>query len=278
MEALILLGKTVALRPYVFVFLAAFLFAGIVNMGWRRTTIFWLTTWAIAFLSEYSSTRNGFPYGFYHYTGTTRGKELYISNVPCMDSLSYSFLLYAAYSMALLSTAAIYRKGFNVQFLETFELRTSLKVAFLTALYMMMIDVVIDPVALRGDRWFLGRIYYYDDEGAYFGVPLTNALGWGITGFAAAAAIRWIDRRFLGLSFRDRSARLWPSRSLYGVGLYYGVLAFNLGITWWIGERGLFLAGIFVFLLPTLLLALRIADPRVRAGEAEWQNHLAMLR
>ena len=41
----------------------------------------------------------------------------------------------------------------------------------LTCLLFMLIDVVIDPVALRGDRWFLGQIYGYPDPGVYFGVP-----------------------------------------------------------------------------------------------------------
>ena len=42
--------------------------------------------------------------------------------------------------------------------------------------------MVIDPVALRGDRWFLGKIYYYPDPGTHFGVPLANYVGWAVVG------------------------------------------------------------------------------------------------
>ena len=47
----------------------------------------------------------------------------------------------------------------------------------LTCLLFMLIDVVIDPVALRGDRWFLGQIYGYPDPGVYFGVPPPTSPG-----------------------------------------------------------------------------------------------------
>lgn len=70
MESLpLLFVKTVVLRPYVFVFLAAFLLVGERLLGWRRTAVFFLTSWITAFVCEYSSTRVGVPFGFYYYTG-----------------------------------------------------------------------------------------------------------------------------------------------------------------------------------------------------------------
>ena len=81
----LLLG-TFILRPYVFGFLAAFLLAGAVDLGWRRTLLFGAWVGPLAWLSEFSSTRTGIPFGLYHYTGTTRGQELFIADVPLMDS------------------------------------------------------------------------------------------------------------------------------------------------------------------------------------------------
>ena len=93
--------KTVLLRPYVFAFLAAFLFIGRGLLGWRRTGAFLAVSWITAFLCEFSSTRVGVPFGFYYYNGSTVGQELYIADVPFMDSLSFTFLLFASYCMAL---------------------------------------------------------------------------------------------------------------------------------------------------------------------------------
>ena len=72
MDLLALFFKTVLLRPYVFVFLAAFLFASTKLIGWPRTWRFWLISWATAFVCEFSSTRNGIPFGWYHYIRMVR--------------------------------------------------------------------------------------------------------------------------------------------------------------------------------------------------------------
>src|ERR1700704_592516 len=101
MDSLTLFVKTILFRPYVFAFLAAFLFAAIKLIGWPRTWRFWLISWGTAFVCEFSSTRNGIPFGWYHYNGSTVGQELYFFDVPFMDSISFSFLLYAAYCVAL---------------------------------------------------------------------------------------------------------------------------------------------------------------------------------
>ena len=278
MDFPVLFVKTVLLRPYVFVFLAVFLFASIQTMGRTRTLVFWFGTWITAFLSEFSSTRNGFPYGWYHYTESTRGQELFISNVPFMDSLSYSFLLYAAYSLALFTVCPLRRKGWDFQIVDDFRIRSGWRVLLLTTLYMTMIDVIIDPVALQGERWFLGKIYFYDYRGHYFGVPLSNALGWGVTGFAATLLYQTIERRWLGPLFNDRGIRVFGLRGYLGIGLYFGVLLFNLCVTAWIQEWGLLIAGCFIFLMPTVLFILRFADPRIQATEDEWQRHLREFR
>lgn len=273
MEFILLLFKTVLMRPYVFIFLAVFLTAGFLNMGKKRTWIFFVITWLITFICEYSSTRNGFPFGLYHYTGDTVGKELFLSNIPFFDSLSFTFLLFASYSMALfmLSPLKIEKKNFTVA--HTFAIRQSKSVLFLTTLFMMMIDVVIDPVALRGDRWFLGRIYYYEFPGYYFGVPLTNAIGWAVVGFVSLWIYQKTEKRFLmGPQHKSVKSKI-PYHSLMGVGLYFGVLLFMLSICWWIDEKALLIASTFIYLLPTALLIVRCRDMSARATDEEWKKH-----
>jgi uncharacterized membrane protein len=260
MDVITLLIKTIILRPYVFVFLAAFLFSAVQLIGWPRTWRFWLISWITAFVCEFSSTRTGIPFGWYHYNGSTEGQELYLSNIPFMDSLSFSFLLYAAYCVALCfllpsdGSSSGAARPLPLRFDSA--ARTGWPTVLLTALFFAWIDMVIDPVALRGDRWFLGKIYYYPDPGIHFGVPLANYAGWAVVGLLSLAIYVPLDRR---LPPPPAMASVQVTRRLLlGVGLYYGVLLFNLGVTLWIGESLLALTGILIYAPITALLAARL--------------------
>ncbi len=257
----LLFMKTLLLRPYVFVFLVAFLITARWLMGWRRTSLFLLVSWITAFLCEFSSTRIGIPFGFYYYTGSTVGQELYLSNVPFMDSLSFTFLLYASYCLALifLLPSVALSDPHRLQVTLDPTIRTSWPVLLLTVMFLTFIDVVIDPVALRGDRWFLGQIYGYPEPGLYFGIPLANFLGWAIVGLIALSTYSFIDRRLPPLSHRVGETAI-TTYLLLGCALYYGVLIFNLAITFWIGESFLGLVGIMIYTPVTVLLFLRILN------------------
>jgi len=55
---------------------------------------------------------------------------------------------------------------------------------------------------------------------------------------------------------------------LLGCALYYGVLLFNLTITFWIGESLLGLVGVMMYLPLTLLFSLRLLNRLPSAGVA----------
>src|SRR2546428_13064178 len=82
-----LLLATVVLRPYVFVFFAAFLLAGRADLGWRRTLLFGAWVWPLAWLAEFASTRFGVAFGLYPYTGTTAGSEGVLADPLVADKL-----------------------------------------------------------------------------------------------------------------------------------------------------------------------------------------------
>jgi len=261
MDLFLLFLNTVLFRPYVFIFVAAFLFASIQLLGWPRTWRFWLISWTTAFVCEFSSTRTGIPFGWYQYTGSTVGQELYISNIPYMVSISFSFLLYSAYCVALCLVLPIKPSPASTHpMLKPLHLdvdaRTSWPVFLLTAFLFAFIDMVIDPVALRGDRWFLGKIYDYLDPGIHFGVPLTNYLGWFVVGVISLAIYFPIDRRLPALLPHVNGST--THRLLLGVGLYYAVLAFSISVTFLIGEWHLGISGLLMYLPLTVWVVLRL--------------------
>jgi len=95
-SAMHLLLSTIALRPYVFVFLGCYLAIAIVNFGMRTTVLFTVLTYTVAWACEWSSVRNGFPFGLYHYVQATRGREIWVAGVPLMVSLSFTILSFAS--------------------------------------------------------------------------------------------------------------------------------------------------------------------------------------
>ena len=251
----LLLG-TVALRPYVFVFLAVYLTIAILNMGLVRSIVFTVLAYTIAFLSEYSSTRIGFPYGFYEYIETTRGQELWISNVPFMDSLSYSFLAYVAYTMALFLWSPLKINRWDIRLVESARVRRSLRVVFSGAIFFMLMDVIIDPIAFQGDRWFLGKIYTYKEQGEYFNIPLTNFFGWLLVGACILYSFTWLDG-YLDQIFPYKEQE-FPAQALLGPALYFWVLLFNLAVTFYIGEWALGACGTSLTLMLFWLVSQKI--------------------
>jgi uncharacterized membrane protein len=214
----IVLG-TLALRPYVFAFLACYLILGVRDLGWRSTVLFGGWVWCVAWASEFASTRIGVPFGLYTYTGATRGQELFIADAPFVDALSFTFLAYAAFSLA---RGALGRAA------------SPMAITVLGGAFMMLLDVVIDPVAVRGDRWFLGQIFYYPNGGVYFGVPLSNFAGWMLVGMVGIG----------GYIYGWGPARALGRKPMGGIALYYAVLGFNLAVTAWIGEWMLLAIGL----------------------------------
>jgi len=262
MEFLELLLRTIWLRPYVFIFLLSYLVIAILHMGVKRTLLFTVLAFGIAFAAEYSSTRNGFPFGFYSYIETTRDRELWFSNVPFLDPISFSFLTYVSYTLSLFLWCPLKKRGWDIRLVETNAVKHSWRVIVTGGVLMMLLDVVIDPVSFLGDRWFLGQIYTYKEQGEYFNIPLTNFAGWFVVGFTILLCFTRIDAWLTGRGFRDIGMRQVPGQALLGPAVYFGILVFTLGVTFYIGE---FLMG-FCGLGVTLLL---LSLPLVKVFQKE---------
>ena len=220
---------TFVLRPYVFGFLAFFLLAGVRDIGRVRTVGFLLWGGVVALVAELVSTRVGIPFGLYHYTGDTRGLELFLGNVPFFSPLSFPFLAYGAFCLARWSLGP----GWSATRAGRVRMVT------LVGVLMMLLDVVIDPLAVRGGRWFLGHIFYYPEGGLYFGVPLSNFLGWLVVGWITVGGFVW------ALVPRGMAAAA-PGAPGLGIALYYLVLGVNLSVTLWIGEGLIAAVGLVV--------------------------------
>jgi uncharacterized membrane protein len=270
-----LLLATIVLRPYVFVFLTVYLFVSVVNFGLRTTAIFTVLTYALALACEWSSVHNGFPFGLYHYIQATRGREIWVFGVPFMDSLSFTFLSFASYTVALMVASPIAWRGLDLKLFDTRAIRRSPRVWLMAALFMTMIDLALDPLSVLGERWFLGRIFWYDPPGPHFGVPISNYLGWFFVAAVAVALFQLLDARLARGRDKPLGARpRLPLRWLLGPGLYLGIVGFAITMLFVIGAQTIAWAAIFIFLPFIALIANTLTRPGSEVTAAEVARHL----
>ncbi len=225
---------TVLQRPYVFMFLIAYLVLGRIYFGtWRKTLIWLVVGYVVAWASEVSSIHNGFPYGLYYYRYENMPGELMVAGVPFWDSLSYPFMIFAGWTTARFILGS-----------KAFGIWAAVFGAFLT----MLLDIIIDPLTVLGDKWFLGNIYYYPNGGQYFGVPFTNFAGWFLVPLAVILIFSVIARHLepkqspvqeiaSPLSEARNDIRL---RHFLNPLFYLSIALFNLIITVKIGENLIF--------------------------------------
>ncbi len=237
----------------------------------RRAVLFAALTgivWAVAFTAEWTSTRVGFPFGPYVYMEATRGQELFLSNVPFMSSLSFTFLAWASYALALALRGARANGTGRGESVFACERRTAPGTLALAVACFVLIDVIIDPLAVRGDRWFLGRVFEYPHGGAYFGVPLSNFAGWAVVGAVVFTPYAALDRRWeaAGQPLPAGAAVALPG----GAALWFGVAAFNLLITFAIGELALGFVGLALAATLAAALAARRAEALPGRAARAW--------
>ena len=285
-EVLATAFHTVWQRPYVFLFFAVFLACSWVSLGKWRTLLFLVVAFPVALASEYSSIRNGFPYGRYWYVYDSFHPHEWIvfgrpppgapegtpAGVPFFDSLSYVFLAYASYELALFFASPTYVRGrVDLQLATTGAIRRSWGVWALATFFMGLIDVIVDPVAFQGKKWFLGRIYGYAEKGAYFDVPFSNQAGWWLVAAVTFALIIIIDGRLIASDpARDRAGvRDVPLKAVIGPGIWLGVAVFQTSIAFWIGDAQLGFANTYIATPVAVLILARALGVQGRAREDE---------
>ena len=250
---------TVWLRPYVFVFFGIYLFIALRTIGWKRTALYTLLAYLIAFVCEYTSSHGdlGIPFGVYRYIESTRGRELWIAGVPFMDSLSFTFLSFISYRLAIIFAA---RRNF-----EDGDLSRRWKTALLAGFLMMFLDIIIDPVTLQGSRWFLGDLYYYPKGGQYFGVTIWNFIGWFIVCVIIVRSYVFVEGLLSTSRMRSSARNTYFASILAPALLYFSVLAFNLWVTFKIGEKRMGWTGLLLCLPISLAILISIRPPRAIA-------------
>ncbi|MCW5600381.1 carotenoid biosynthesis protein [Nitrosomonas sp.] len=225
-------------RPYVTLFLLAFLAMSWLEQGTLRTGIWLITGYLVALAAEWGSINYGIPFGYYTYHYEQLEHDLVILGVPFFDSLSFVFLSYVSFSFAQFFLSPHWRSGFNVQRVTLSAVRNSRAVLFVGAFFMMVLDWVIDPATHLGKHWFLGDIYHYPNPGWHFDVTLANYGGWFIVGWIIIFINQRADillAKYVPSIHKRLKLRYVVGKGLFAPLFWFGIALFMLGMTAWLG-------------------------------------------
>lgn len=155
------------------------LIAGLLPLTDRKAAVAVLALVAYAFAIEFVGVATGWPYGHFEYL-VELGPML-AGSVPLGLPVFFLPLVVNSYLLVLLLFGRHTR-------------RAVVRLPAVAAVVVWM-DVVLDPGAVALGFWA------YDAAGAYYGVPLSNYLGWVLSATVSVAVLDWgFDRAAL----RDR--------------------------------------------------------------------------
>ncbi len=144
--------------------LAFALFHGAVRYHWSGILTLLVLCLVVSNVLENTSILTGFPFGHYYYTSLL-GPKLFL--VPLVIGPAYFGTGYLAW---VLSTVLIGDVRPKSSAFMTFA------VPFIASFMMVAWDLAMDPTSST-----IRHLWIWEQGGGYFGVPLTNYLGWFFT-------------------------------------------------------------------------------------------------
>jgi putative membrane protein len=208
--------------PIPVVLLVTILFAlihGAVRYGWAGIATFIVISLVVSNILENTSILTGFPFGHYHYTDLL-GPKLFL--VPLLIGPAYVATGYLAWVLANVLVGDV-RRGARAF--------TTVAVPLIGAFLMAMWDLSFDPGFSTVQHFWI-----WEQGGGYFGVPLTNYLGWFFTVyvflqlFALVARSRQLGREAVRSLPRSYYAQAVVMYSVLGLSYLLAYVAFGTGM------------------------------------------------
>jgi uncharacterized membrane protein len=204
--------------PIALVLLVSVVFAlvhGAVRYGWRGLAAFIVICLVVSNILENTSILTGFPFGHYHYTDSL-GPKLFL--VPLLIGPAYFANGYLAWVLGNVLVGDVRREA---------SAFTTFAVPFFASFLMVMWDLTFDPRAST-----IQHMWIWEQGGGYFGVPITNYLGWFFTVYVFLQLFALVVR------FREpgnQTMRTLPRSYYFQAVLMYTIVGLTPVLTFLVG-------------------------------------------
>lgn len=149
-------------------------------LGTKEAIVFALFTSAFSLGYEFLGLESGFLFGGdYAYAEGRLGNLIF--GVPVLVPAFWCIFSYTAYCV---TNALHLWKGKDLPSIEKDELKSVVKLIFQDSIVIVSIDVLLDPLFVHEGFWT------WSVEGAYYGIPIGNFLGWAVMGIIISTVLR----------------------------------------------------------------------------------------
>ncbi len=205
---------------FVLVPLAFALFHGAVRYQWSGILTFLVLCLVVSNVLENTSILTGFPFGHYYYTSGL-GPKLFL--VPLLIGPAYFGTGYLAWVLSTVLIGEVRPKG---------SWFTTFAVPFIASFMMVAWDLGMDPTNST-----IRHSWIWEQGGGYFGVPLTNYLGWFFTVYVFFQLFALYLR--LRKASRDEEEPTLP-RSYYAQAIVmYAVIGLTFVVNYLVGSTNM---------------------------------------
>jgi putative membrane protein len=245
----------------VFVPLAFALLHGARRYGWAGILVFLAVCLVVSNVLENVSILTGFPFGHYYYTGNI-GPKLFL--VPILIGPAYFGTGYLAWVLGTVIIGDVRSRG---------SAFTTFAVPFIASFFMVAWDLGMDPVNST-----IRHSWIWQQGGGYYGVPLTNYLGWSFTVyvffqlFAVYLHFRMpsteAETQGLSMPYFAQATALYAVIGLgvvldYLVGVPNGSVTDAAGVVW---QRASIAEGVAIVAIYTMLFGTALAAVKLVQG------------
>src|SRR5258706_8055874 len=193
---------------------------GALRYKWSGILTFIVICLVVSNILENTSILTGFPFGHYHYTDVL-GPKLFL--VPLLIGPAYFATGYLAWILGTVLVGDVRRKS---------SAFTTFAVPFIASFAMVAWDLGFDPTSST-----IHHTWIWEQGGGYFGVPLTNYLGWFFTVYV------FFQLFALSLRFRrtgsEEEASAFPGSYYAQALIMYAVIGLVIVVNYLVGSTNM---------------------------------------